>query len=244
MIDLHLHTTASDGRCTPAELAPRVMALGLSTISITDHDTVAAIGEVRAAAPGVRVISGIEVTAVADGRDVHVLAYFIDERSPALGAFLEKQRALRVDRVREIARRLAGLDAPIDVHRILVPAARHPGRSVGRPLLARALVEAGHVTTMQEAFDRYLAAGQPAFVPRTGRSPASVVRIIHEAGGIASLAHPGVTRRDELIEPMAREGLDAIEVFHSEHDRETEARYLALAARLGLAVSGGIRLPR
>lgn len=239
MIDLHLHTTASDGRCTPAELAARVTGLGLSVISVTDHDTVAALDEVRAAAPTVRVISGIEITAVADGRDVHILAYFLDEHSPALAAFLEQQRSLRVDRVREIGSRLAALGAPVDVDRILVPAARHPGRSVGRPLLARALVEAGHVTTMQEAFDRFLASGQPAFVPRTGRSPATVVRIVHEAGGIASFAHPGVTKRDDLLETLAGKGLDALEAFHSEHDRETEARYVAMAARLGLAVSGG-----
>jgi 3',5'-nucleoside bisphosphate phosphatase len=239
VIDLHLHTTASDGRCTPEDLAARVTGLGLSVISVTDHDTVAAIGAVRAAAPTVCVISGIEITAVTDGRDVHILAYFIDEKSPALAAFLERQRALRVERVREIARRLAALGAPIDADRILVPAARHPGRSVGRPLLARALVEAGHVATMQDAFDRFLAAGQPAFVPRRGRSPAAVVRLIHEAGGVASFAHPGVTRRDDLLEPLAAAGLDAIEVFHSEHDRESEARYLALATRLGLAVTGG-----
>lgn len=239
MIDLHMHTTASDGRSSPADLAARAIGLGLTTISVTDHDTVAALAEVRAAAPSVRVISGIEITAVADGRDVHMLAYFIDEHSPALAVFLEQQRALRVDRVREIARRLAALGAPIDADRILVPAARHPGRSVGRPLLARALVDAGHVTTMQEAFDRYLAAGQPAFVPRSGRSPRAVIRLIHESGGVASFAHPGVTRRDDLLEPLTAEGLDAIEVFHSEHDREAEARYLAIAARLGLGVTGG-----
>lgn len=239
MIDLHLHTTASDGRCTPAELAARATGLGFTIIGVTDHDTVAAVDEVRAAAPTVRVISGIEITAVADGRDVHILGYFVDQHCPALVTFLERQRALRVDRVRGIARRLAELGAPIDADRILVPAARHPGRSVGRPLLARALVEAGHVVTMQEAFDRFLAAGQPAFVPRKGRSPAAVISIIHEAGGIASFAHPGVTGRDELIAPLAGEGLDAIEVFHSEHDANTQARYLALAGRHGLAASGG-----
>lgn len=239
MIDLHLHTTASDGRCSPGELAGRAVAAGLRTISVTDHDTVAAIDEVRAAAPSLRVVAGIEITAVADGRDVHILGYFIDHHSPVLAAFLETQRALRVERVREIARRLEALGAPVDVDRILVPAARHPGRSVGRPLLARALVEAGHVATAQEAFDRYLAHGQAAFVPRTGRSPARVVRTIHDAGGVASFAHPGVTRKDTLLETLVEDGLDAVEVYHSEHDAHAVARYQALATRHGLAVTGG-----
>lgn len=241
MIDLHLHTTASDGRLTPAELVRRASAAGLSTIGVTDHDTVAAVDEATrlAAAVGMRVVPGIEITAVHEQRDVHVLGYFFDSRHPGLARFLEAQRALRVSRLREIGARLARHGVPVDIEGVLLPAAERPGTSVGRPLIARALVAAGHVASMQEAFDRYLAAGQAAFVPRTGRTPAEVVAILHAAGGIASLAHPGVTARDAIIEPLVETGLDAIEVYHSDHPPETTAAYLALARRLGTGISGG-----
>jgi predicted metal-dependent phosphoesterase TrpH len=241
LIDLHLHTTASDGRLTPAELVTRVMAAGLTTISVTDHDTVKSIDEVTtlAAARGIRVVPGIEITAVDHGRDVHVLAYFIDHRSATLGVFLNRQRSLRVGRVREIGVKLAALGVPVDVEKVLGPSIDHPGTSVGRPQLAHALVAAGHVKSVQEAFDTLLATGQPAFVPRTGPSPADVVRVIHGVGGIASMAHPGVTKRDDLIGPLAEAGLDAIEVYHSDHDHDAEREYTQMANRFDVGISGG-----
>ena len=241
MIDLHLHTTASDGRLTPAQLVARASGAGLTTISVTDHDTVAAFAEVStlARAAGIRVVPGIEITAVDQGRDVHMLAYFFDAESPELASFLERQRALRVQRLRDIGARLAALGAPVDVEGVLLPAAARPGTSVGRPQLARALVAAGHVRTVQEAFDRFLATGQPAFVPRTGPTPADVVRVVHRVGGVASMAHPAVTSRDELIAPLVADGLDAIEVYHSDHTPEDERAYFDLAMRLGVAMSGG-----
>ncbi len=241
MIDLHMHTTASDGRLSAAELVARAAAAGLTTISVTDHDTVAAIDSVTAeAAPrGIRVIPGIEVTAVDRNRDVHMLAYFIDPANEPLADLLAKQRALRVRRVTEIAERLAQLSVPVDVDTLLLMAAAHPGSSVGRPQLARELVRAGHVQSTQEAFDKWLATGQPAFVPRTGPSPADVIATIHGAGGVASFAHPGVTNRDDLIAPLADRGLDAIEVYHSDHTPEQVRGYQGLAMRHNLLVSGG-----
>jgi predicted metal-dependent phosphoesterase TrpH len=241
LIDLHLHTTASDGRLSPAQLVARAHAAGLTTISITDHDTVAAIAEVTelAGAIGIRVIPGIEITAVDDGRDVHMLGYFFDPGSATLASLLERQRALRVARVREIGERLAALSRPVDVESVLLAAAARPGSSVGRPQVARELVRAGHVASVQEAFDVWLATGRPAFVPRTGPSPASVVGAIHQAGGIASMAHPGVTRRDELIAPLVDAGMDAIEVYHSDHPPDAEQAYLRMAQRHGVAISGG-----
>jgi predicted metal-dependent phosphoesterase TrpH len=241
LIDLHLHTTASDGRLSPAELVARASAAGLTTISVTDHDTVAAIAEVTEAAKGVniRVVPGIEITAVDDGRDVHMLGYFFDPLSTTLAAVLEQQRALRVARVREIGARLATLGMPIDVESVLLAAAARPGSSVGRPQVARQLVQAGYVTSVQEAFDQWLATGRPAFMPRTGPSPAAIVDTIHQAGGVASIAHPAVTRRDELIAPLVEHGLDAIEVYHSDHSPEAEQIYKAMAKRLGALVSGG-----
>ncbi|MEO8680806.1 MAG: PHP domain-containing protein [Vicinamibacterales bacterium] len=241
MIDLHLHTTASDGRLTPAQLVARVAAAGVTTMSVTDHDTVASIAEVTALATplGIRVVPGIEITAVDSGRDVHMLAYFIDPTNPVLAAFLERQRSLRVSRVRDIGARLAGLGLPVNLDDLFASALERPGSSIGRPQIARALVAAGHVGSVQEAFEKLLGTGQPAFVPRTGPSPADVVHLVHEVGGIASMAHPAVTRRDDLIGPLAEQGLDAIEVYHSDHTPEDEREYLNLAIRHHLAVSGG-----
>jgi hypothetical protein len=241
LIDLHLHTTASDGYLSPAELVSRAKAAGLTTISVTDHDTVAAIAEATALARdvGVRVIPGIEITAVDGGRDVHMLGYLFDPESATLAALLERQRALRVGRLREIGLRLAALGMPVDVESVLMSAAARPGSSVGRPMVARALLGAGYVASIQEAFDLWLASGRPAFVPRTGPSPAAVVAAIHDAGGVASMAHPGVTKRDELIEPLIGEGLDAIEVYHTDHTPEAQQSYHAMAKRHGVAVTGG-----
>jgi predicted metal-dependent phosphoesterase TrpH len=241
LIDLHLHTTASDGRLTPAELVARVAAAGITTMAVTDHDTVAGLAEVgtEAAARGIRLVPGIEITSIADGRDVHMLGYFFDPASAPLETFLIGQRSLRSGRVREIAARLAALGMPVDADAVLIAAAKRPGSSVGRPQLARALVAAGHVGSVQGAFERWLATGQPAYVPRTGPSPAAVVDIIHAAGGIASMAHPAVTKRDDLIKPLADHGLDAIEVYHSDHTPDAVLEYRGLAQRLGILVSGG-----
>lgn len=241
MIDLHLHTTASDGRLTPAELVARASQARLTTISVTDHDTVAAFADVSAAArrADMRVVPGIEITSIDEGRDVHVLGYFFDPVSAALATFLAGQRARRVARVREIGVRLRTLGMPLDVEAVLQAAASRPGSSVGRPQLARALVAAGHVESVQAAFDQWLATGQPAYVPRTGPSPATVITVIHEAGGVASFAHPAVTRRDALIPALVDHGLDAIEVYHSDHAPEDERTYTLLATRLGVLISGG-----
>jgi predicted metal-dependent phosphoesterase TrpH len=241
MIDLHLHTTASDGRLAPAQLVARAAAAGLTTISVTDHDTVAAIAEATdvAAIAKIRVVPGIEITAVDQERDVHMLGYFFDPASATLAALLERQRALRVSRVREIAARLDVLGMPVDVETVLRSAAARPGSSVGRPQLARELTKAGYVSSVQEAFDAWLAAGRPAFVPRTGPSPATVVDAVHEAGGVASMAHPGVTGRDDLIRPLVDRGLDAIEVYHSDHSPQEEQSYQGIARQLGILVTGG-----
>jgi predicted metal-dependent phosphoesterase TrpH len=166
-----------------------------------------------------------------------VLGYFIETASAPLQAFLEGQRADRLRRVTDIRDRLADLGRPIDADVILENAQR--GRSVGRSQIADALLEAGHVGTRAEAFERFLAAGGPAYVPRMGANAAKVIRLIHEAGGIASLAHPGTSGRDHLIPGLAATGLDAIEARHADHDADTEARYRRLADILRLVVSGG-----
>ena len=241
MIDLHTHTTASDGRCSPAELVARASAAGVGVLSVTDHDTTAAATSAAAecAKVGVEFIPGIEITAVIDGVDVHVLGYFIDPDAAALAAFLAEQRQRRIDRVRKMVERLAALGIVLDADAILRPSQTGQGKAAGRPWIARALVDAGHVASTSEAFERYLKTGAPAFVPRVGPAPAEVFVQIHRANGIASLAHPGLLKRDELVPGFVTDGLDAIEAHHSKHSSDDTGRYLALARRHGLAVSGG-----
>jgi len=241
VIDLHLHTTASDGLLTPEALVARVAAAGITVMAVTDHDTVAGLDRAQAAASarGIRLIPGIEITAVENGRDVHVLGYFFDRAHRPLADFLDGQRADRRRRLQAMAARLAALGMPIDIDEVL---ARHAAHAVGRPAIAKALVRGGHVATIAEAFDRYLGTDGAAFVPRQGTAVAGVVAVIREAGGLASLAHPGLLRDPALLEQLVAAGAaapDAIEVFHSDHDEVVTARLLALADARGLLVTGG-----
>ena len=241
MIDLHTHTTASDGRLAPADLVARASGAGVTVLSVTDHDTTSAADAAAAAcaARGIEFVPGIEITAVVAGADVHVLGYFMDTRSAALVTFLSEQRENRVDRVRQMIARLAANGVALDAEAILAPGLADPSMAVGRPWIARALVAAGHVPSMDVAFDRWLQRGRPAFVPRTGATPEQVFSRIHEAGGIASLAHPVHVEHDEWLPGFAEAGLDALEAYHTDHDRAATDRYLALAARLRLSVTGG-----
>ena len=238
MIDLHLHTTASDGTDAPAELTRVCRDAGITTMAVTDHDTTAALQESarEAQRAGIEFVPGIEVTAAWEGRDVHILGYFIDDASPALRAFLGAQLADRVRRARQVGERLAALGAPIDVEALIE---RQHGQPLLRPHIAAALVEAGHAADGADAFDRFIGEGKPAYVARRGATPQQVVAIIRDAGGLSSMAHPGVTRQDGLIPGLADAGLDALEVYHTDHGADETARYLAMARRLGLAITGG-----
>ena len=241
LIDLHLHTTASDGRCSPAELVDRAAAAGVTRLAVTDHDTTSATGEIRALAAGrgIDTLPGIEITAVENGADVHVLGYFIDPADEELQRFLATQREHRVVRVEEIAARLAGLGKPIDVTGLVADARTQSMRSIGRPQIARAMIDAGHVATIDEAFAQWLGRDCPAFVPRSGASPESVIHRIHAARGLASLAHPGRTRIDARLSALRDAGLDALEAFHSDHAPDERIRYVHTARSLGLLVTGG-----
>lgn len=242
MIDLHVHTTASDGRSTPGLLIQQVRAAGIHTLAVADHDTVQALPEAAglAAEAGLRFVPGIEITAVHNGKDVHVLGYWFDADSPELQEFLTDSRADRLRRAHEMGTKLAALGAPIDMDALMARSGgASSGKAIARPDVARELVKAGHCLNVQEAFDRFLADEAPAYVPRVGASPAEVIGIIRRAGGIASLAHPGPLGHDAWIPALACAGLAALECYHSEHAPEVTARYLDLAARHGLAVSGG-----
>lgn len=240
MIDLHLHTTASDGRSTPEDLVREASAAGITVMAVTDHDTTAGVHRAQAAARegGLVCLSGIEISAVHEGRDVHLLGYFLDPDEPALADFLAAQRAERRRRLVEILERLRGLGLPID-EAPLMAATLDGARSVGRPLVAAALVAAGCATDVTDAFDRYLGAGRPAFVARRGASPGQVIGRLHEAGAIVSLAHPGKQHLEALVPDLVAVGLDAVEAYHPDHDADLVARYLAIARTFNLAVSGG-----
>jgi predicted metal-dependent phosphoesterase TrpH len=241
VIDLHLHTTASDGRCAPDELVRRAKAVGLTTIAVTDHDTMDAIPAASAAAAqlDLQFVPGIEITSVCRGKDAHVLGYFIDPDTPGLAELTADQRRRRVARARHIAAELGRLGAPIDVDALVAAAGARSGKSIARPQIAQALITAGHVSTVAEAFDRYLGESCPAYVPHTGASPAEVVALVVKGGGTASLAHPGHLEMDEVIPDLVDAGLAALEAYHSSHDEATTAHYVALAARLGLSLTGG-----
>ena len=241
MIDLHMHTTASDGRSTPEDLVRQAYEQGIRILSVTDHDTMAGVPRAAAAAArcGLTVVPGIEITSVDRGSDVHVLAYFLPVLTEGLRNLLAAQRANRLARAQEIAGRLAAAGAPIDFAPLIEAAAALGGKSLARPQIAQALIAAGHVCTVAEAFEKFLAEDRPAYVPHCGASPMEVVELITAAGGVASLAHPGHTRRDEIIADLVAAGMTAIEAYHSSHDTATTARNLEIARTHDLAVSGG-----
>lgn len=241
MIDLHLHTTASDGRSSPEQLVHAARLAGLRVLAVTDHDTTAGLDLVAAkcAEAGIEWVPGVEITAMLDGADVHVLAYFIDHRSPALAAFLETQAADRLRRIREMIGKLEALGLRVDADAVFGGHEGEAGGWIGRPLLARALVRQQLVRSSREAFDKYLSPAGKAWVPRRAPSPAEVIALIHRAGGLASLAHPGHMDHDEWIPAMAAAGLDALEAYYPEHSPQITTHYCVLAARLGLSLSGG-----
>jgi hypothetical protein len=239
--DLHLHTIASDGRSTPSELVDLAAAAGLTAMAVTDHDTTVSVADVRQFAErrGIEAVPGIEITAVLHGRDLHMLGYFFEPRSPGLVSFLVAQREERIARVEAIVARLTELKMPLNFAAQIEVARRPTGTSLARPHVARAMVAAGYAKTVQAAFDLWLAEGRPAFVERVGPSPAEVTAVVHAAGGLISLAHPGRTRVDAEIPGMVEAGLDAIEVFHSDHDAGLVSRYHAMATQLGVLMTGG-----
>lgn len=241
MIDLHTHTTASDGRSSPAELVECALQAGVTVLSVTDHDTTGGLPASRAAcaAAGIEFVPGIEITAVANQRDVHVLGYFFDPESVSLQTFLAEQRERRIDRIRQMVSRLAEHKIMLDAEAILAPVLANRSTSVGRPWIARALIAKGYVADVNEAFEKWLDHGRPGFIPRIGATPPEVFTEIHRAGGLASLAHPINLKHDEWLEGYAAAGLDAIEVYHSDHDEAASRRYLEFATKLRLLITGG-----
>ena len=234
--DLHTHTTLSDGRLTPEELMSLAAERGLAAIAITDHDTLDALPLARATRSPVELVPGLEMSTSHQGMDLHLLGYFVDSEHPELRERLAQFRTDRTERARRIIARLAELGAPLDEQRVWERAARGVG---GRPHVAGALIEAGHATDMEDAFRRFLAMGAPAYVARPAFSPAEAIRLIHSAGGISVIAHPGAAVAESTIERLAEAGLGGIEVWHPQHGVATVRRLQALARRLGLIETGG-----
>jgi predicted metal-dependent phosphoesterase TrpH len=241
VIDLHLHTTASDGALSPEALVRKCAAAGVTTMAVTDHDTVGGVAAATAAARavGIDCLPGIEITALLAGRDVHILGYGFDPADAALAAFLVRQRDDRRRRVIAMAEKLTSLGVPIDTGALLNGHAAISQRALGRPALAAALVSAGHARDIADAFDRFLGFGRPAFVERSGSPPRDVFALVRGAGGVSSIAHPVKIGDDAVVRRFIGDGLDAIEVHHPDHDTEATARYRAMADDAGLLVTGG-----
>jgi predicted metal-dependent phosphoesterase TrpH len=237
-IDLHLHTVASDGLLAPSALVQAVRTANVEVFSVTDHDTVDGLDEVRGAATaaGLTFISGIELSAYWRAVEFHILGYFIDPADAGLRVFLEATRQARRVRLHAMLNRLHAMGMRVPADDVL---ARAQNGNVGRPHLARVLVERGFVGSADEAFDRYLGTDRPAYVPRPDVSVAEAIGVIRRAGGIASLAHPGLHNRDEAIPDLMAAGLAAIEVYHPKHAFGRARRYRRIAQQHGLLITGG-----
>jgi 3',5'-nucleoside bisphosphate phosphatase len=236
--DLHLHTNFSDGTYSPEELVAQAVRHGLAAIALTDHDTVEGCDRAAAAcrAAGIEFIAGAELTAEQNGSELHVLGYFLDTRNPSFLSEIAKCQAVRQKRIHEIVARLNALAVPLKVEAVFALA---NCRSPGRPHVARALVKAGLCSNLDEAFERFLKKHRPAWVPKMKIPARAAIELIHEAGGLAVMAHPGLNRTDEAIPGLVEAGLDGIECFHPKHPAATVKHYLQLADRFHLLVTGG-----
>ena len=236
--DLHLHTCFSDGTFTPEEVAERGSRLGLVAMALTDHDTVEGCERMAAACKerGIESASGIELTAEREGCEVHLLGYFVDIRCPKLLSETRKFQSVRQSRIFEIVANLNRLGIPLRAEQVFELA---NCRSPGRPHVGRALVQDGYCETLDEAFDRFLKKHRPAWVPKFKISAFDAMDLVHNADGLAVMAHPGLNRSDDFIPMLVEHGLDGIECYHSKHTPSMTARYLQIAAQYGLLVTGG-----
>ena len=233
--DLHTHTEYSDGCLTPAALVDRARQCGLQALAITDHDTVDGLveGQRHGAGCGVEVIAGVEMSVMVEGEPVHLLGYLFDPFHAGLRSALEDCCRARIGRAGKTLARLRRLGVDLDT----LPPSR--SRAIGRPHIAEALVAAGLVGTTREAFDRYLADGRPAYEPHAALHAVEALRLLHEAGGIAVLAHPGHRTSGHTIQWLVREGMDGLETVHPSHDELLTRYYRQLARDMGILETGG-----
>ena len=238
--ELHCHTTASDGFYPPSELVHVARLRDLRVIAITDHDTIDGHAEALAAgeAHGVTVVPGIEISSLSAQGEVHVLGYGLQPADDATRQQIASLRSSRESRAKRILANLEALGKPVSFERVKELAG---DAMLGRPYIATAMVEAGHVKTKQQAFDEYLAEGQPAFAPNDALTPAEAVDLIHRARGLAVMAHPALYKGDlmSVFGDMLAHGLDGIEVYYPLHTPEQSQTYAALARQHNLLVTGG-----
>jgi 3',5'-nucleoside bisphosphate phosphatase len=237
-VDLHVHSTASDGSLPPEVVVERALKAGLAGIALTDHDTVAGVPAAETAGErlGIRVVGGCEFSSAAPWGEMHVLGYFLPSHSAELESFLERCRADRIRRAREMVSRLQGLGVGLEFEDVLL---QSKGAAVGRPHVARAIVRKGSATHVSDAFDRYIGRGRPAFVDKRLPTFREIADLVHSVRGIVSVAHLKERGTRSFLERLQREGLDAIETRHPSHDPDLRARLTDIALRLGLLRTGG-----
>lgn len=240
MVDLHVHTTASDGVLSPSQVVEEAKHLGLSAIAITDHDTTAGLGEALEAGRtlGLEVAPGVEINAEENGKDVHILGYFIPYQDEGFEARLRTQREARVQRLHKMLAKLDGLGVHLSPEEVL-SRLTGKGGSVGRPHVAQSLLEAGYVESVDAAFVYFLGRNAPAYVPREGMSCFEATALIRQFHGIPVLAHPGLLNRDELLSGLLTSGLMGLEAYYPRHDERTTQKYKDKAKTLGLLLTGG-----
>lgn len=236
--DLHLHTFYSDGTFSPEEVVCRAQRIGHSALALTDHDTVEGCERMAAACAAAQIefIPGTELTAEHQHVELHILAYYVDVENQRFLTQIARFQGVRQDRIREMAARLNEINVPLNAEDVFALA---NCRAPGRPHVARALVKAGLCTSLDEAFERYLKKNRPAWVPKAKMSAVEAVELIHQAGGLAVMAHPGLNKSDEMIPDLVAAGLDGIECFHTKHSTATSEHYLEIADRYHLLVTGG-----
>lgn len=245
-IDLHAHTTVSDGSLTPTELVAKASRLGLAALAVTDHDTVAGLAEAREAAQavGLELIPGVELSVEDDKGRFHLLGYGFDTDNPELAETLVALRVARAERNTQMAEKMKELGLPVTMDDVRAEAGED-SEVIARPHFAQALIKKGIVHSVQEAFDRYLATGKPLYLPKQGLTAREAIALLHRAGGVAVMAHPGLVPQSASalaarVETLTNDdGLDGIEAYYSQHGPADTERFLALAGRLGLLVTGG-----
>lgn len=238
-IDLHSHSTASDGQYGAAQVAERAAGAGVKVWALTDHDSVAGLAAAAesARALGLRFVPGIELSVQLDRREVHLLGHFVDPESAPLRRFEDLLAEKRRVRMGEMVHKLAAIGVPLSPEEI---ERFSGGKTLGRPHVARALVERGVVATVKEAFDRFLGEGRPAYVGRYRLSAEEAIALVRGAGGTATLAHPGVSKIERPdLERLARSGLAGVEAYHPDHNPSVREKYLRLARALDLVPTAG-----
>jgi predicted metal-dependent phosphoesterase TrpH len=237
--DLHIHTIFSDSSLSPQEVVDQAHDANIACIAITDHDTVGAIAAARGAAEasGIELITGIELSTELNGRDIHMLGYCFDEEDEEFIRLIDGILDMRAQRMIMIINRLKELGVGnIDFDEVKAKAG---SRSIGRPHLAQVMVEKGVVSSVQEAFNRYLADDAPGYVTKFKQTPAEGIGIIKRAGGVSVLAHPMVTRMDEIIPSLVAAGLDGLEVYYPNTSDSITQHYAGIARKHGLLMTGG-----